>query len=210
MSEFFRKSWGLIALGTLLLVSAAITLNYKYPTLSQIKDHFRSSGLSGWLIFGVIYLVASLFFVPKNILTLVAGSVFGFFWGTAIVLLGSMSGALIAFLISRFLGREVMERVLTRRTPKIERYLHNNQFRTLLTARLIPVVPFTLLNYVAGLSPIRIWHYTSATLLGMLPGTLSYILIGAYGFHPKSWQFGLGALLLVILLFSNRLMRRRE
>ena len=210
MTVFFRKWWGLISLGAFLLISAAVAFYYKYPTLNQIKGHFRSSGPIGWLIFALIYLVASLFFVPKNILTLVAGSVFGLFWGTSVVLLGSMSGALLAFAISRYLGREVIERVLIQRTPKIEQYLFNNQFRTLFTARLIPVVPFTVINYAAGLSPIRIWRYTYATLLGILPGTLSYILIGAYGIHPKSWQFGAGVLLLVILLFSNRLMRGRE
>jgi uncharacterized membrane protein YdjX (TVP38/TMEM64 family) len=210
MTVFFRKWWGFLILCAFLLVTALIAFNYKYPTLSRIKSHFRSSGFFGWLIFALIYLVASLFFVPKNILTLVAGSVFGFFWGTSVVLIGSMTGALLAFAISRYLGQEVIEQVLIRRAPKIERYLSNNQFRTLLTARLIPVVPFTLLNYAAGLSPIRTWRYTSATILGILPGTLSYILIGAYGIHPKSWQFGVGLLLLVILFFSNRLMRGRE
>lgn len=210
MTDFFHKWWGLLSLGAFLSISVAIAFHYKYPTLNQIKDHFGSSGLIGWLIFALVYLVASLFFVPKNILTLVAGSVFGFFWGTAVVLLGSMSGALLAFAISRFLGREVIEPILIQRTPKIAQYLHNNQFRSVLTARLIPVVPFTLLNYAAGLSPIRIGQYTYATLLGILPGTLSYILIGAYGIHPKSWQFVAGVLLLVILLFSNRLMGGQE
>ena len=209
MVDFIRKSWGLLTLGTILLLSAILALNYKYPSLVQIKDYFRTSGITGWLIFGLIYLIASLFFVPKNILTLVAGSVFGLFWGTLTVMVGAMSGAIIAFAISRNLGRETMERLLIKRAPKIESYIVNNQFHTLLTARLIPIIPFTLLNYAAGLSPITLWRFTSATLLGMLPGTLSYILIGAYGIHPKSWQFAVGILILVVLLFSKRFMKRR-
>jgi uncharacterized membrane protein YdjX (TVP38/TMEM64 family) len=72
-----RKYLGLMILGGFLLISAVVAFGYKYPSLTQIKSHFRSSGLTGLLTFSLIYLAASLLFVPKNILTLVAGSVFG-------------------------------------------------------------------------------------------------------------------------------------
>jgi uncharacterized membrane protein YdjX (TVP38/TMEM64 family) len=205
-----RKYLGLMILGGFLLISAVVAFGYKYPSLTQIKSHFRSSGLTGLLTFSLIYLAASLLFVPKNILTLVAGSVFGFFLGALVVLTGAIAGALVAFFVSRALGRASMERLLRNKALKIERYLSNHQFRTLLIGRLIPVIPFTLLNYAAGLSPIQLWQYFCATLLGILPGTLSFLLIGAYGIHPGSWQFITGALLLLLLFLANRLMRERQ
>jgi uncharacterized membrane protein YdjX (TVP38/TMEM64 family) len=129
--------------------------------------------------------------------------------GTVFVLIGATIGAVAAFLAARRVGRSALERLAGRKISRLDKQLAERPFTGILVARLIPVVPFTLLNYAAGLSAVTFISYLGATVLGMLPGTASYVALGAYGTQLHSWEFGIA--LLVILgfaFFTRRLVRK--
>jgi len=182
-----RLRLGGIALFLLLTFALAYSLNY--PSLDVVKSDVRRIGLLAPLVFILIYATASLFFVPKNLMSIAAGAVFGMAPGMLFVLAGATLGSVIAFIGARKVGRSSVERLAGRHISRLDTQIGEKPFVSILIARLIPVVPFTLLNYAAGLSAVSFMAYLGATILGMLPGTASYVALGAYGTDVRSWEF---------------------
>ena len=119
--------------------------------------------------------------VPGSLLTLGAGYAFGLVRGLLAVSAGSTLGACAAFLISRYLTRQWVERRVADnpRFRAIDRAVGRQGFKIVLLTRLSPVFPFNLLNYAYGLTSISLARYALASWLGMLPGTVMYIYFGS-------------------------------
>ena len=109
------------------------------------------------------------------VLTLVGGAVFGFWWGALLNLLGANLGASAAFWVARLLGREGLHALLgDRLSGGLDRLAHQAGFAWLLRLRLIPIVPFNLLNFASGLTALPWRTYAAATAIGVIPATLVY------------------------------------
>jgi len=137
-------------------------------------------GLWGPLVYGLLYIVAVVLFVPGSIPTIGAGAIFGLGIGVITVSLASTIGAMLAFLIARYVARDKVAQ-LAQRNPKfdaIDRAVGEGGWKIVALLRLSPAVPFNLQNYLYGLTPIRFWPCFFATWLGMLPGTFLYVYIG--------------------------------
>lgn len=99
-----------------------------------------------------LYAVATLAPVPKNVLSAAAGLLFGLLEGVLLVWLAALSGALIAFALGRSLGREAVERLTGARMARVDALLGRRGLLAVLGARLLPGLPFTAVNYGAGLT----------------------------------------------------------
>jgi uncharacterized membrane protein YdjX (TVP38/TMEM64 family) len=132
-------------------------------------------------LFIVAYTVAGVLAVPGTILTLCAGFVFGLALGTPIVSAGSLLGAIAAFLVGRFyVGDWVAKRVA--RSPRLQALAavtRHDGFAIVLLARLSPLLPYNVLNYLFGLTAVRLRDYVLGSWLGMLPATVLYVYIGS-------------------------------
>jgi uncharacterized membrane protein YdjX (TVP38/TMEM64 family) len=142
-------------------------------------------GLGFWgpVAFAAAYALAAVLLVPGAALTLAAGAVFGLFWGTFTVSIASTTAAAIAFLIARYLARGAVAR-RAERAPKfraIDRAIGEGGWKIVALLRLSPAVPFTLLNYILGLTAIGFWPSLFASWISMLPGTLLYVYLGHVG-----------------------------
>lgn len=105
-----------------------------------------------------------------------------------------------------------MQRLTGVRVGRFEEHLARRGFLAVLIARLIPVVPFAVVNYLAGVTAIRVRVFVVATALGMLPATTAYVALGAYGSRPGSWPFVVAVAALVALTViggTARWQRRR-
>jgi uncharacterized membrane protein YdjX (TVP38/TMEM64 family) len=149
------------------------------------------------------------------VLTLAGGAVFGFGWGSLLNTLGANLGATAAFWLARSLGREGLHALLGGRFAGIDRITHQSGFAWLLRLRLIPIVPFNLLNFASGLTAIPWRTYVAATALGILPGTLVYtffadaILSGSReATHTAFVRVLVAGALLVVLSFMPMLAKR--
>lgn len=144
--------------------------------------------------------------------TLVAGALFGIPAGVFLVILGATIGAVAAFLLSRVVGHEAVARITHVRADRFDDLLTRHGFLAILMARLVPVAPFTALNYVAGLTSVRLRDFVPATVLGMIPATTAYVTIGARGNQPGSWPFlvALGAIGLFTAASLAAAWRRRR
>ncbi len=112
------------------------------------------------------------------IMTLAAGAIFGLLWGMLIVSFASSLGATLAFLASRYLLRDAVQRRYSTRLQAIDAGITRDGPFYLFTLRLVPAFPFFLINLLMGLTPLRTWTYYWVSQLGMLPGTLVYVNAG--------------------------------
>ena len=135
----------------------------------------------------VIYLFAFLIYVTVTGLSLPGATpmsllmawLFGFWRGLILVSLGSTTGATVAFLLSRYLFRQSITNRFGERLGKFNSALQREGAFYLFTLRLIPAVPFFVINAVMGLTPIRVRTFWWVSQLGMLPGTMVYVYAGS-------------------------------
>ena len=140
-------------------------------------------GLGAWAspMLVVAYVLAAIFFIPSLLLSIGAGSLFGLGWGVATVSVGGTLGACAAFLLGRKLLRRRVQAMTVgdARISALDRAVGREGFKIVLLTRLSPFLPYNLLNYAFGLTPIRFQDFTLATFLGKLPGTLFYVYLGS-------------------------------
>jgi uncharacterized membrane protein YdjX (TVP38/TMEM64 family) len=119
------------------------------------------------------------------VFTLTAGLLFGPVLGVLIGVVASTASAVIALFLVRAAGWRLNRLVRHRSVDTVDRSLRQRGWLTVLSLRLIPAVPFSVLNYAAGASAVRILPYTLATLAGLVPGTAAVVVLGdALAGHP--------------------------
>ncbi len=205
----------LVRLGILAVVIVAalvVALTVPVPDVDEIRLYAAEAGSIGAIVFVLGYGVATLAPLPKSAFSVAAGLVWGFGPGFLLVYLGALLGAALAFVIGRHLGREAVERFTGARVARVDELLRRRGLVAVLGARLIPVLPFTVINYSAGLTGVRRRDYAIGTALGIVPGTLAYVALGAFGLDG-GWPFWtavgvLGILTLLGWLLAERARRR--
>jgi len=203
-----RLALMLVVVGVIIGVAVIVGV----PSESALRSRLAAMGAWAPLIFAGIYAVATLAPLPKSVFTLAAGFVFGVPLGLAVVVSGATAGAIAAFYLGRSLGQDAVHRLTGTRTARLDAHLATRGFVTILVARLIPVVPFTALNYVAGVTAVALPVFVLATVIGILPATAAYVTIGYYGGQPGSWPFlvALGGLLALTVAGGVSVWRRRR
>ena len=167
------------------------------------------------LVFVGLHIVASLVFVPRTLMALGAGFVFGMWWGALWAALGSLIGALAGFLLARYLGGDVAERASWSRTAALLERAGNGGWRMVAVLRLVPIIPHSLTNFALGLTGVRLRAYALGSLLGQLPLTIAYADLGAAGgralLGAADWLLpsAIGASALALSLLIPLLARRR-
>jgi len=133
------------------------------------------------LLFLLLHVVASLLFVPRTLMGLVAGGVFDFWWGLLWAATGSVLGAVAGFLIARYVNAGMIDlESLPRLGPVLQR-AEAGGWRAVTMLRLIPVIPHSFSNYALGLTRLSLGGYALGSLLGQLPMTIAYVSFGAAG-----------------------------
>lgn len=171
----------LVLLAVIVGAATVAALLLPVPTVAQLREMLEGSGWWGPAAFVVGYAALTLAPVPKNVLSVAAGVLFGFAAGFGIVFTAAMLGATAAFWLGRGLGRDAVERFTGTRVEKVDEVLRRRGFAAVVGVRLVPVLPFTAINYSAGLTSVGWWPYFFGTLLGILPGGASFVALGAYG-----------------------------
>jgi uncharacterized membrane protein YdjX (TVP38/TMEM64 family) len=154
-----------------------------------LKREVLSWGIWGPIIYMLLYAVGPSFLVPGAVMTVAGGLAFGALWGAAWSVIGANTGAVIAFGAGRFLGRSFVERTMGARFQRTLNRLEHNGFFVTLYLRLVPVIPYNAFNLLAGASPIRFRDYLWASLIGMIPGTVLFALLGDALWRPASPRF---------------------
>lgn len=183
-------------------VLIALIVGWLFLPVKEWSDSFQTwiKDLGAWgiLIFGVVYIVATVLLVPVSVLTVVAGLAFGVGIGFPLVVVSATIGATLAFLVARYLIHKHVESLVARR-PRfnaVNAAVSEGGWKVVGLLRLSPVLPFNLQNYFYGITDVKLAHYVPATFVGIMPGTLLYVYLGAVGKvasgeggGPLQWTF---------------------
>ena len=156
-----------------------LSLDYLKQSQARFEALFAAEPLKVSLAYFALYVVATaLSFPGATIITLAGGAIFGLWWGTLLVSFASSLGATLAFLVSRFVLRDSIEAKFGNRLAEINRGIEKDGAFYLFTLRLIPVVPFFVINLVMGLTKMKALTFYAVSQIGMLAGTLVYVNAG--------------------------------
>ncbi|GAB2731114.1 TVP38/TMEM64 family protein [Streptomyces bullii] len=183
--------WSRLSLLVALLLAAAFTMLLFEPQ-KLLVDGWppQLGGAAAALVFAVAYGVCTVAFVPRPLLNLAAGALFGSQLGLGAALAGTVLGAGIAFCLGRALGQEALRPLLRGRWLKAaDGQLSRHGFRSMLAVRLFPGVPFWAANYCAAVSRMGLLPFLLATALGSIPNTAAYVVAGARASTPTSPAF---------------------
>ncbi|MFE9769624.1 TVP38/TMEM64 family protein [Streptomyces sp. NPDC005808] len=148
------------------------------------------NGAAAVVAFAVAYGLVTVAFVPRPLLSLAAGALFGSQLGLAAAIGGSVLGAGLAFGLGRLLGQDALRPLLRGRWLKAaDGQLSRHGFRSMMAARLFPGIPFWAANYCAAVSRMGWLPFLLATALGTIPNTAAYVVAGAQASAPTSPAF---------------------
>lgn len=191
-------------------------------TVESAQLFIDTVGGSWWGIFAfvLVYLARPIVLFPASVLTVVGGILFGPVVGVLVVVAAANASAMVAYGIGRLLGRPPGAVDSTRdETSLAHRWanrMRDHSFETVLIMRLV-FIPYDLVSYLAGILRLRALPFLLATALGSLPGTVSFVLLGASldrvddgfgGLDPVALV--VGAMIFVVSLVLARIIRRRQ
>jgi len=180
-----------------------------------VRD-FLGQSARGPLLYVVLYTLRPLIFFPASIMTAMSGYLYGPLWGTVYALIGGNLSGTLAYFIGRFFGGDLFDEEDADASSFMARHASNlrrNGFEAVMVMRLI-YLPYDLVNYLCGFVRVPWLQYATGTLLGVLPGSLTFVLLGSVLTSESNSQrwllagFSLGMLLLGLGL-SRWLKRRR-
>ena len=193
-------------------IATAITYR-KHFDVTALESWLADAGIMAPLLFMGIYAISTVLFLPGSVLTIVGGVLFGPVWGTFYNLTGATIGATMAFLIARYLASDLVSRKMGGRLKQLVEGVEAEGWRFVAFARLVPLFPFNLLNYILGLTRIRLFHYVVTSYICMLPGAIAYTYLGYAGRNAVAGGEGmvqkalLGLGLLALAAFLPRIVR---
>lgn len=184
--------------------------------ISDLKEWILSFGIFGPIIYILLYWISCLFFLPGLAITIVGAIVFGPVLGTILISIGSTTGATLAFLFARYIGRDFIDKKLGNNPTyaKIDEGVKKQGARMLIITRLVPLFPFNAQNYLYGLTDINVFTYMFFSWLCMLPGTIAYAflagaIVSGEGDPGRTFLFlGIGAIFFVAVSFLPRLFKK--
>ena len=203
----YRLKAAILAL--LIGVGIVLAVTTDLPDPAELRDRVAAAGAWGVVAFVVVYAALTLTPFPAGALTITSGLLFGLTIGAAVVVFAATLGAWLAFLLARWLGRDGVSRIRWARIAAIDAMLERRGLISVLLVRLVPLFPFMAVNYAAGLSAVRQRDYLLGTAVGIVPATVGYTALGAYGTSPLSWPFAVAVVAVVIVSLAAGYAARR-
>ena len=202
-------------LGLLLLAAVGMALVMRpHFDAAALQASVEGAGMAGPLVFIALYALATVLFLPGSIITLAGGALFGPLWGTLWNLTGATLGAALAFLVARYLGADWAARRSGARLQRLNDGVASEGWRFVAMVRLVPLLPFNLLNYALGLTRIPFVTYVLTSWVFMLPGAFVYTWLGyagrdaLVGSDTTLRNISIAVSLLAMLAFLPRLVRK--
>jgi len=194
------------------MIIAIVTAVYFRDSFNveQIELWIEQAGVLAPVVFILIYIAATILFLPGSVFTLAGGVLFGPFLGVLYNLVGATIGAAISFLIARYVASDWVSNKSGGTVKQLINGVEAEGWRFVAFVRLVPLFPFNILNYALGLTKIRFIEYVVATFLFIIPGAAAYTYIGYAGREALSGGDGfiktilIAIALLAVVMFIPR------
>jgi uncharacterized membrane protein YdjX (TVP38/TMEM64 family) len=175
-----------------------------------VRDVVDSLGAAGPLAFIVVAALLACALFPGPLLAGASGALFGTALGTPVSIASATLGAVLAFTISRRVARASVEHTVGNRLPGLREWLERNGFLAVLYARIAPGLPYTVVNYVAGLTRIRLASFAAATAIGTAPRAFAYTALGGHLGNLRSPEALVAIGLLIAMAVAGLVLARQR
>lgn len=173
-----------IFIGILMLILSALLFAHQVEFIQFVQDIEMRKEISPISV-AIILIIFQTFTAPLGFpgvpITILLGALFGFSFGTILALIGNLLGGCLAFLLSRYILQNYVQKKILSRHPKIKRYerkLTQQGFTTVFALRILPIFPFNTLNFLLGATNVSFKNFTLGSFVGMLPGTFLFVYFG--------------------------------
>lgn len=176
--------------------------------IHEIKSYIDSFGNFAPIVYIIMFSLVPLTLFPDSVLAIAGGLAFGLYKGYIYTAIGALIGGTISFYISRKLGRNIVKKLTKDKLDNIETMVNTKGFSIILLLRLIPLFPFDVISYGAGLTSVKYKDFIMATFLGTIPGILVFTNIGAQALNIGSNNFYISIALLILLIFISMILKK--
>jgi uncharacterized membrane protein YdjX (TVP38/TMEM64 family) len=186
--------------------------------VGRIRPEYIESWLrlmGGWapIVYILLYVTTTILVFPSTALNMTGGAIFGPWLGLLWTSIGAVIAAIVSFAFTRTIGRKAIEKRLAGRWQVMDAEVRRGGVFYMFAIRLVPIMPYGLVNFAAGLTSVTFQDYVVGTTLGTVPSVLPFVLLGSYGL--KAVRTGdvlplLGTLLLTGLLVAGSTWYRRR
>lgn len=145
----------------------------------QIQAWLKKMGIWAPIIYIILYTIGTILILPSTPLNLSGGTLFGIWWGTLWTTVAAIVAAVVSFAFTRTIGRDYIAKKLAGRWEAIDAEMRQGGLFYMFAIRLLPIIPYGIVNFAAGLTSIRFRDYFIGTTLGTVPGILPFVMMGA-------------------------------
>lgn len=177
-------------------------------TAQSIRDWITGFGTLAPIAYILVWVILPVFFFPVPILALAGGLSFGLWIGTLYTLIGAALNSSLMFWLAKVLAKDMVNKYLEEKMPKkwwdkFMRAEGKESFLIVFICRLIPAMPYNVINYASGLTNIPFSKYTAATIIGILPGTVIFLNVGDKILDIHSPEFIISIVLVILLTLGS-------
>ena len=145
----------------------------------QIQAWLERVGIWAPIIYIILYTIGTILILPSTPLNLTGGAIFGAWWGTLWTSIAALIAAMVAFAFTRTIGRDLVAQKLAGRWEAMDGEMRQGGLFYMFAIRLLPIIPYGIVNFAAGLTSIRWRDYLVGTFLGTVPGILPFVMMGS-------------------------------
>jgi uncharacterized membrane protein YdjX (TVP38/TMEM64 family) len=202
-----------LRLVALLAVLAAFVLVFALSgsiSASRVRGWMDGFGAAGPLVFVAVSASLTVVLFPGPVLAAASGLLFGTALGTPVSIASATLGATLAFCLSRWWAHDAVLALAGPRVRALRAWVARRGFLTVLYARIAPGVPYTLVNYAAGLTPVALRSFVAATALGVAPRAFAYTALGGSLGDLRSPEAYVAVAVLVVMALAGLVLGRRD
>jgi len=181
---------------------------------AQIQAWLKSAGMWAPIIYIVLYIVATVLVLPSTALNLTGGAIFGPWLGTVWTSIAAIIAAIVSFSFTRTIGREAVAKRLAGRWQAMDAEVRRGGIFYMFAIRLLPIMPYGLVNFAAGLTSVSFKDYVLGTTIGTVPSVLPFVMLGSSGLKAMKtgdvWPLVAALALTGILVTGSTWYRRRR
>jgi uncharacterized membrane protein YdjX (TVP38/TMEM64 family) len=191
-------------------LAIAAALSGRLPGVDEVRDFGESLGWWAYVLWIPLTAVLNALFVPGPVLAGAAGLLFGTAIGTPLAIVAATATACFEMAIGRHLAGAEVGNILPERVRRIDDFLERRGFWAVLYIRLAPAIPYTLVNYSAGLTRLRFRDMAAGTAIGAAPRTFAYVALGGTIDDIGSPESIAAIVLLVVIGLTGIVLGRRQ
>jgi uncharacterized membrane protein YdjX (TVP38/TMEM64 family) len=199
-----------VILAALVVAAFVVVASSGNLSAQRVRDWIDGYGVAGPLVFIAVSAALTPALFPGPLLSGASGLLFGTALGTPISIIAATLGAVLAFSLARRLAHDAVEQLQGPRLAALRAWVGRRGFLSILYARIAPGIPYSLVNYAAGLSPVPLRTFAAATAIGCAPRAFAYTALGGNLDNLRSPEAIIAVVVLVVMTVAGLVLGRGD